>query len=225
MSNQASNKTMIHSPSLMSVIPGAWKKALIAGAVINLVFVSCAWSADPGKPVEACAGCHGLNGANTESDIPNIGGYSKKYLLGALDAFKSDKRPCPETDYRTGEKKGTKGNMCQIARELDAKDADQIAEHYAAQVFVVTPQQFDSALADKGKNIFAKSCNKCHSIEGVVANDDAGILPGQKTVYLTRQIEQFKEGKRPIFEKMKARFEKLDKTDLDAVIQYLASFK
>jgi sulfide dehydrogenase cytochrome subunit len=225
MSNQASNKTMINSLSLMSVLPGAWKKTLIAGAVINLVFVSCAWSADPGKPVEACAGCHGLNGATTEADIPNIGGFSKKYLLGALDAFKSDKRPCPETEYRSGEKKGTKGNMCQIAKELDGKDTDQIADHFAAQKFVVTPQQFDSALADKGKTIFAKSCNKCHSIEGVIANDDASILPGQKTGYLSRQIEQFREGKRPIFEKMKARFEKLDKTDLDAVIQYLASFK
>lgn len=225
MSNRTSNKTMINSPSLMSVLLGAWKKTLIASAVINLVFVSCAWSADPGKPVEACAGCHGLSGATTEVDIPNIGGFSKKYLLGALDAFKSDKRPCPETEYRTGEKKGSKGNMCQIAKELDGKDADQIAEHFAAQKFVVTPQQFDSALADKGKAIFAKSCNKCHSIEGVIANDDASILPGQKTGYLSRQIEQFREGKRPIFEKMKARFEKLDKTDLDAVIQYLASFK
>jgi sulfide dehydrogenase cytochrome subunit len=224
MSNQTNSNAMINSPSSISVILGAWKKTLIAGAVINLVFVSCAWSAEPGKPAEACAGCHGLSGANTESDIPNIGGYSKKYLLGALDAFKSDKRPCPETDYRTGEKKGSKGNMCQIAKELDSKDADQIAEYFAAQKFVVTKQQFDSALADKGKNIFAKSCNKCHSIEGVIANDDAGILAGQKTGYVSRQIEQFREGKRPIFEKMKARFEKLDKTDLDAVIQYLASF-
>jgi cytochrome subunit of sulfide dehydrogenase len=224
MDNQARNKTVIYSSPLMSVISRAWKKTLIAGAVINLCFVSCAWSADPGKPVEACAGCHGLTGANAESDIPNIGGYSKKYLLGALDAFKSDKRTCPETEYRTGEKKGSKANMCQIAKDLDSKDADQIAEHFAAQKFVATPQKFDSALADKGKNIFAKSCNKCHSTEGVIANDDAGILPGQKTSYLTRQLDQFREGKRPIFEKMKTRFEKLDKAELDAVIQYLASF-
>jgi sulfide dehydrogenase cytochrome subunit len=201
------------------------KKTLIASTVINLIFVSCAWSADPGKPAEACASCHGLNGANAESDIPNIGGYSKKYLLGALDAFKSDKRPCPETDYRTGDKKGSKSNMCQIAKELDSKDADQIAEFFAAQQFVATPQKVDSALADKGKDVFAKNCNKCHSIAGVIANDDAGILPGQKADYLSRQIEQFAEGKRPMFPKMKARFEKVEKTDLNAVIQYLASFK
>jgi sulfide dehydrogenase cytochrome subunit len=201
------------------------KKALIASTVINLIFVGYAWSADPGKLVEACNSCHGPNGANPESDIPNIGGYSKKYLLKTLEAFKSNERPCPETNYRSGEKKDSKTNMCQIARELDSKDTDQIAEHFAAQKFVVTQQQFDSALADKGKNIFSKNCVKCHSIEGEIANDDAGILPGQKADYLSRQLEQFSAGKRPLFAKMKLRFEKLDKTELDAVIQYLASFK
>ncbi len=201
------------------------KKTLIASTVINFIFVSCAWSADPGKLAEVCESCHGPNGANTESDIPNIGGYSKKYLLGALDAFKSNKRPCPETNFRTGDKKGSKSDMCQIANELDSKDADQIAEHFAAQKFVATPQKVDSALADKGKDVFAKNCNKCHSIAGEIANDDAGILPGQKADYLSRQIEQFAEGKRPMFAKMKVRFEKVEKTDLNAVIQYLASFK
>lgn len=201
------------------------RKVLIVSTVANLLFASCAWSADPGKLVEACESCHGPNGANTESDVPNIGGYSKKYLLGALEAFKKNERPCPETDYRTGDKKGSKGNMCQIAKDLDSKDSDQIAEHFAAQQFVAAQQTFDSALADKGKTVFAKNCNKCHSVEGQIANDDAGILPGQKTDYVSRQLEQFSAGKRPIFAKMKARFEKLDKTDLDAVIQYLASFK
>jgi hypothetical protein len=59
---------MFFSLPLLSVILGAWKKALIASAAINLVFVSCAWSADPVKPVEACAGCRGLNDTNTDSD-------------------------------------------------------------------------------------------------------------------------------------------------------------
>ncbi len=201
------------------------KKALIASTVVNLLCVSCAWSADVPKVVEACESCHGPNGANTEPDVPNIGGYSKKYLLSTLQAFKTDKRPCPETEFRTGDKKGSKSSMCQIAKELDSKDVDEIAELFSAQPFVMTQQQFDSALADKGKGVFAKNCGKCHSITGRIANDDAGILPGQKADYLSRQLEQFSAGKRPIAEKMKARYEKLDKTDLDAVIQYLASFK
>jgi sulfide dehydrogenase cytochrome subunit len=201
------------------------KYALIASTVINLAFVGCAWAADAASPAELCDSCHGSNGANAESDIPNIGGYSKKYLLKTLEAFKNSERPCPETDYRSGAKKGSKGNMCQIAKELDGKDADRIAEHFAAQKFVMTQQNFDPALADKGKAIFVKNCNKCHSIEGAFANDDAGILPGQKTDYVSRQLEQFSAGKRPMFAKMKARYEKLEKTDLDAVVQYLASFK
>jgi sulfide dehydrogenase cytochrome subunit len=201
------------------------KKALIASTVVNLLFVACVWSAEPRGPADICDSCHGPNGASAERDIPNIGGYSKKYLLKAFESFKNNERPCPETEYRSGAKKGSKGSMCQIARELDDNEADRIAEHFAAQPFVVTPQPFDAALADKGKEIFAKNCGKCHSVQGQIANDDAGILPGQKTGYVSRQLEQFSAGKRPLFPKMKARFEKLDKTELDAVVQYLASFK
>ena len=201
------------------------KNALIASTVINLLFVSGAWSADPGKLVEACESCHGPNGANTESDIPNIGGYSKKYLLSTLEAFKRNERPCLETDYRTGDRKGSKTDMCRIAKEMDSKETEQIAEHFAAQRFVVTQQKFDSALVDKGKNLFAKNCGKCHSTGGEIANDDAGILPGQKADYLSRQLDLFADGKRPMFPKMKARFENVERTDLNAVVQYLASFK
>ena len=201
------------------------QRVLIVSAAINLCIASLAWSAEPAKLAEACTGCHGQNGANTEADVPNIGGYSKVYQVLTLEAFKNSKRPCPETNYRTGDKAGTKTTMCEVAKELDSKDAEQIAEHFAAQKFVVTPQQSDPVLAAKGKDVFQKSCIKCHSIEGVIANDDAGILAGQKTAYISRQIEQFTAGTRPMSLKMKARFEKLEKADLDAVIQYLASFK
>ena len=203
----------------------AARRVLIASTLIGLCSAGSAWAADPAKLAEACGSCHGASGANTESDVPNIGGYSKAYQLSALDAFKNNKRPCPETNYRAGDKTATKTNMCQIARDLDSKEAEQIAEHFAAQKFVVAKQTFDPALADKGKEIFQKSCIKCHSIEGEIANDDAGILAGQKAAYLSRQIEQFVAGTRPMMLKMKARFEKLDRTDLDAVIQYLSSFK
>ena len=201
------------------------KRVLFVGVVISLFTTSPAWSADAAKLAEACTACHGQNGANAEADVPNIGGYSKAYQVSTLEAFKNNKRPCPETNYRTGDKKETKTTMCQIAKELDTKDAELIAEHFAAQKFVVTQQQFDPALAGKGKDVFQKFCIKCHSIEGQIANDDAGVLAGQKTAYISRQIEQFAAGNRPMMIKMKARFEKLEKADLDAVIQYLASFK
>lgn len=201
------------------------KRVLITSTVISLFIVSCAWSAEPSKLVDACVSCHGLNGANTESDVPNIGGYSQTYLLGTLDRFKNNLRPCSETNFRTGDKKGTKTNMCQIAKDLDDKDAEKIAEYFAAQKFVVIQQKFDPALAEKGKDIFRQNCIKCHSIEGEIGNDDAGILAGQKSDYLSLQIEQFVAGTRPMMKKMKPKLDRLDKADLDAVVQYLSSFK
>ena len=59
MGNQTSNKTMFFSLPLMSVILGAWKKTLIAGA-----------------------GFRGLNDTNTDSDNLVCGGYGYSVLCG-----------------------------------------------------------------------------------------------------------------------------------------------
>ncbi len=198
--------------------------ALFACTIVQFLIAGSAWSAEPGKMTEACAGCHGPNGTNTEAGVPNIGGYSKAYLLTTLEGFAAQKRPCPEATYTSGSKKGTKSDMCQIAKALDKADADQIASYLAAQPFVRTKQKFDPVQAEKGKPIFDKSCTKCHSVEGDISNDDAGILPGQKTEYITRQIAEFAGGTRPISKNMKTRFEKLNKAELEEIVQYLASF-
>jgi len=200
-------------------------RALFACTIAHFLIAGCAWAAEPGKMTEACAGCHGPNGANPDASVPNIGGYSKTYLLSTLEGFAAQKRPCPEVTYASGSKKGTKSDMCQIAKALDKADADQIADFLAAQPFVRTAQKFDPAQAEKGKAIFAKSCTKCHSFEGDISNDDAGILPGQKTEYIQRQIAEFAAGTRPISKNMKTRFEKLNKAELEEIVQYLASFK
>jgi len=200
--------------------------ALMAcGALLSLSIATGAWAADANKLVEGCAACHGKGGASTEPDVPNIGGYSAVYLTGSLTAYKKQERACPETKYRTGDKKGTKTDMCQITKDMSPSDINQVAEYFAGQKFVRTPQKFDPELAKKGKNIHEMNCEKCHSEEGTVAGDDAGILAGQKVAYLEEQFKFFSEGKRPISKKMKPKLDQLDKAGIEALINYYGSFK
>lgn len=186
---------------------------------------SVASAAGGDKLVESCFACHGTNGNNTETDVPNIASYSEEYLTGSLKKFKDKIRPCVETEIRSGDKKGSKTDMCQIAAGLSDSDVTQIGEYFAAQTFVRTPQPFDEELAKKGKAIQDSKCNTCHDLDGGLPGDNAGILAGQKMAYLSQQVKFFKEGKRPIHKRMKQKLETLDDRELEAVVHFFASQK
>ena len=198
--------------------------ALLAGGMLfGLTVSSGAAAADVAKLAEGCAGCHGKDGANSESDVPNIGGFSAKYFAIAMEHYKKKARPCVETQVRSGDKKGTKSDMCQVAANLSDDDIKQLSEHFAGKKFVRAAQKSDAGLAAKGKGVHDKSCEKCHSEGGSKADDDAGILAGQKIHYLKEQTEFFLAGKRPMHKKMKPKIEALSKDEVEAVIQYYGS--
>lgn len=200
--------------------------ALLAGAgLFSLTLATGAWAADVNKLAENCANCHGKDGASTESDVPIIGGYSAPFLTDSLTAYKKKERPCPETKYRGGDKKGQKTDMCQVAKDLSDADIKGLAQHFAGKKFVRAQQKFDAALAKKGKEIHDRSCDKCHSEGGSLASDDAGIMAGQWMPYLKEQFKDFQSGKRPMVKKMKPKMEKLEAADIDALVNYYGSFK
>jgi cytochrome subunit of sulfide dehydrogenase len=200
--------------------------ALLAGAgLFSLSLATAAWAADVNKLVENCANCHGKDGASTESDVPIIGGYSAAVLGDNLTAYKKKERPCPETKYRGGDKKGQKTDMCQVAKDLSEADIKQLAQHFAGKKFVRAQQKFDPALAKKGKEIHEHSCEKCHSEGGSLASDDAGMMAGQWMPYLKEQFKDYQSGKRPMVKKMKPKMEKLEAADIDALVNYYGSFK
>lgn len=199
---------------------------LVAGiGLFGLILATGAWAADVNKLAETCASCHGKDGASTESDVPIIGGYSAPFMSDSLTAYKKKQRPCPETKYRDGAKKGQKTDMCQVAKDLSDADIKQVAEHFAGKKFVRAQQKFDPALAEKGKKIHERSCDKCHSEGGGLASDDAGIMAGQWMPYLQDQFKDFMDGKRPMVKKMKPKMEKLKSEDIDALVHYYGSFK
>jgi len=140
---------------------------------ISLSLATGAWAADVNKLAENCANCHGKDGASTESDVPIIGGYSAVVLSDNLTAYKKKQRPCPETKYRSGDKKGQKTDMCQVAKDLSDADIKQVAQHFAEEI-CPSRAEVRSRLAAKGKEIHKRSCEKCHSEGGSLASDDAG---------------------------------------------------
>ena len=121
--------------------------ALTAAATINVS------AADVLQLVEPCAGCHGKDGASTETDIPIIGGYSAPYITDSMVAFRGKERPCEETEIRSGPHKGEKTDMCKIATDLSEADTKLVAEYFAGKPFVRAKQEFDPAKANSGRTM------------------------------------------------------------------------
>ena len=194
-------------------------------AIFGLSLASNASAIDVKKLVDTCATCHGKGGASTEPTVPIIGGYSVEFLVNNLKAYKTNDRACPETEYKSGSKKGTKTNMCKMVKDFSDDDIKQVAKYYSERKFIRAKQKFDPALAAKGKEIHDMSCEKCHSDGGTAAKDEAGLPAGQWIPYLKQAFEEFNTGKRPIAKKMKLKLDDLNKDDIDALINYYASFK
>lgn len=90
-------------------------------AVVALLPLSVAQSADidAGKAKAAvCAACHGANGISVIPDYPNLAGQKQKYLKIAIKA------------YRDGERKN--GIMSPMASGLSDTDIDNLAAYFAS---------------------------------------------------------------------------------------------
>ena len=198
--------------------------ALLAGAgLFSLTLVTSASAAGINRLVYTCTHCHERDGASHDPNMPIIGGYSAPYIISSLTAYKNKTRSCPEIEYLSGDRKGEKSDMCRISNVLSDKDMGKLAQYYAGRKFIRANQDFDPVLARKGEQIHARDCEKCHSEGGGLASDDAGILAGQWMPYLKQQFIAFGAEKRLLDKKMKPKFDKLDRTEMEALLHYYAS--
>ena len=180
--------------------------------------------ADPATIADQqCANCHGRNGVSTDPNIPTIAGYSAKYLAESLRNFRKKVRTCAEVTIVSGPKKGTKSDMCKVSRELGEADVDALARHFAGQKFVRAKQPFDAAKAQRGVPVYKLRCEKCHENNGSSPEEDNGILAGQWTPYLRDQLANFREGRRPLDDKMKLRLDKVTKEEEELLLNFFAS--
>jgi sulfide dehydrogenase cytochrome subunit len=199
-------------------------KLCIGVCILALRFTGTA-AAGLQENLDNCYSCHGKDGVSTKGDIPTIGGYSATYITDSMTAFRNKERPCEETEIVSGPHKGDKTDMCTVAKDLSEADAEEIANHLATLPFVRAKQPFDAEKAKLGKIVQNRECKKCHEDGGSSPDDDAGILAGQHMEYIKDQMEEFSSGKRPMTEKMKVKYEKLSKEDIENILHYYGSFQ
>lgn len=203
----------------------AKKFSTLLGCMVSAGFLLApgAWALDMNQTIEFCTGCHGKDGVSTDPEIPIIAGNSIEYMVSAMTDFKKKERPCTPTAIRTGDKKGTKTDMCQNLKDLSDADIKQVAQYFAGKKFVSAKQKFDATLVKQGNAIFSKECAKCHAGDNGQPSDDVGRLAGQWMPYLRAQYRDFTTGKRVIPKKMKPKIEAISKEDYEAMLNYWAS--
>jgi len=157
---------------------------------------------------DTCAGCHGEFGEGSiDGEYPRLAGLDEDYLASQIRHFKTRERlNIPMLPYAT-------------ERELPEEDVRLIAAYLSridlpTKLPPIVEEEFD-ALArleasgrvvniarypgniEKGRGFYQKECAGCHGGEG--QGDNSRKIPqlaGQYSIYLNRQINNFRKGDR-----------------------------
>lgn len=173
--------------------------------------------------MQGCNDCHGDQGVSQWTDVPTIGGLAEFVHADALYIYRDKERPCMDSAYRKGDTSRPETNMCTITAKLSDDEIDALAAAYAELPYVPAKQDFDAALAAKGKAIHDKSCDRCHSKGGTDPEDEAGMLGGQQLGYLRKTFEEYAADARYQPEKMQEAMSELSADDVEALLNYYAS--
>jgi cytochrome subunit of sulfide dehydrogenase len=182
---------------------------------------AAAASQEGAPPITAfCATCHGVTGPSPFPGVPTIHGLPDIVLENALQDFRDGNRPCRTSECSV---LGTCPDidMCAIASPMSDDEMLALAEWYAAQPFMAHKDPYDPELAERGRRLHDVYCEVCHTRLGSEPLDDAGMLRGQRKVYLRNALEDFREGRRSIgLPGMDYRFKTFGEIDLDALAEF-----
>lgn len=183
------------------------KAALLGGGLI-LAFTAQAEAPSAEMLAYTCVGCHGANGVSNGPAIPSIAGISEEYFVENMQGYASGDVPSTI--------------MGRIAKGYSEEEIVLLSGYFSKQTFVAAKQASDAALAKKGAKLHDKYCEKCHAEGGTSAEDDAGILAGQWTPYLTWTLADYHSGDREATKKMKKKMKKMhEKAGDDGTTQLL----
>jgi cytochrome c553 len=161
-----------------------------------------------------CAVCHGANGNGAEDGgVPRIAGQHFRVIVRQIVDYRHDTR----WDIR----------MEHFAGKRLLKDAQSIADvaAYATQLPGEAPHDMgDGSQISRGSMVYARRCTSCHGTSGEGDNENAiPHLAGQHYEYLTRQIYDALDGRRPNFSGAHLRsFAKLERDDIVGVADFLS---
>lgn len=158
---------------------------------------------------DTCAGCHGTDGSSAGPATPTIAGVSAEYFKTTMAEYKTDARKATI--------------MNRIAKGYSDEEIALMGDHFAAQKITRVKQDLDAGKVAAGSKLYGPNCEKCHDKSGSLPDDDSGILAGQWLPYLTYSMADFRADKREMPKKMRKKVEKLDDSELEALLQYFAS--
>lgn len=153
-----------------------------------------------------CADCHGAGGVSQTAGTPSLAALDPKYLVAALDAYKSGRR---KDDV-----------MKSMAELLPRRQLDNVALYFALQkpARARTPAPGDAAAGKQG----AEACAGCHGDKGVSPSAANPSLAGQDAGYLAAALHAYKSGTRSD-ETMKGIADALDEAAMRNLAAYYAS--
>ncbi|MBL0123174.1 MAG: cytochrome c4 [Betaproteobacteria bacterium] len=188
-----------------------WHKwALIAGV---LAMSGTAFAAPPSPEMlaNACAGCHGTNGASAGPSMPSLAGQSQLSIVESMKGFKSGDRPSTV--------------MGRLAKGYSDADYEAMGGFFSRQKLFATSQSVDKVKATKGEELHEKNCARCHVENGKEIKDNSPILARQWVKYLEIQMQDYASGKRKMFDRKEEKMKPLSKEDLEAIAHFYASVK
>lgn len=127
-----------------------------------------------------CAGCHGETGITKTPGMPSLVGLDPKYIVAALNAYKSGQR---RNDM-----------MKTLVSALSDADIGNIALYYSNQkpAKAQTPAPGNPAAGKAA----AAACSGCHGEGGVSGNPTTPSLAGQDAQYFAAALRAYKDGSR-----------------------------
>lgn len=184
--------------------------------ILKLSFITCITTcyqlqlANADELINSCNHCHdGL-----KKDVPVISGISELSLEAGLLAYLDDSRKARPYDGK---------DMKSITEKLSEDQIKSLIAHYSAQKFTPVKQEIDSALAQTGKKLHDSYCEKCHTENGSLADDDSSILAGQWQGYLIEEMKHYKNGSRSGDKKMIDAIKSLSDEHIKALAAFYAS--
>jgi sulfide dehydrogenase cytochrome subunit len=160
----------------------------------------------------ACAGCHGTNGASAGLSMPSLAGQNKVAFVEAMKGFKSGDRPS--------------SIMGRIAKGYSDAEIDTMADYFGKMKPArAAGQKLDVAMVAKGQDLHERHCKRCHLESGKEFDENASVVAGQWLKYLQIQMDDYASGSRKMSEKKADKMKPLSRQDLEAIANFYASVK
>lgn len=165
-----------------------------------------------------CVACHGADGhAHDNLAYPVIAGTPPVHIEEAIYAYKDGARQCRIVPL-----------MCDTAKSLSDTEVAEVAEYYGTQERYSSSEAYDEELAVKGEQVHRRLCERCHVPPDDAEVEDALGIPlhGQRGLYLRYAIESYLDGTREnLLPAMAEKLEALEQGDIEALVNYYASYK